>query len=139
MHFRRRLTPEARADLVPMIDVVFQLVIFFMVSSTFLVTPGISLILPSSSTAEPVVMAELVLTIASSEEIYLNRERHSLATLGDALDDLPEETRNETESVIVEGDRDVSYDLMVKVLDRLRAHGFRGISLKLREELEDSR
>ena len=46
MRFRRRLTPEARVDLIPMIDVVFQLVVFFMVSSTFMLTPGIKLALP---------------------------------------------------------------------------------------------
>ena len=46
MHFKQRLKPSVKADMVPMIDVVFQLVIFFMVSSTFIQTPGISIVLP---------------------------------------------------------------------------------------------
>jgi len=60
MRFRRKLTTRATVELVPLIDVVFQLVIFFMVSTTFILTPGISIILPGSTTAEPVLMTKLV-------------------------------------------------------------------------------
>lgn len=135
MKFRRRLTPEARVDLIPMIDVVFQLVIFFMVSSTFMLAPGIQLTLPSSTTAEPVIMTNIVVTIASQEEIYLNKNKHNLATFEDALLALTEEEKAEVSSVVINGDRDVSYDLMINVLDKLRLVGFKGVSLKL---LEDS-
>ena len=72
MRFKRRLMPQANVDLVPMIDVVFQLVIFFMVSTTFILTPGISLVLPGSTTSEPVVMTKFVVTVISENEIYLN-------------------------------------------------------------------
>ena len=134
MRFKRRLRPEARVDLIPMIDVVFQLVIFFMVSSTFLLTPGIDLVLPSSTTAEPVVMSELVVTIVSQEEIYVNKDRFTLAELDQVLSEIDESMRSDLDSVIIEGDRDASYDLMVKVLDKLRLYGFTGVSLKLRSE-----
>ena len=137
MRFRRRLSPEARVDLIPMIDVVFQLVIFFMVTSTFLMTPGINLILPSSTTAEPIIMTNLVVTIVSQEEIYLNKDRYTLAEYESALADIGDAEREEIGSVILEGDRDVSYDLMVKVLDKLRKYGFTGASLRLRESSEE--
>ena len=137
MQFRRRLRPEARADLIPMIDVVFQLVIFFMVSSTFLLTPGINLILPSSTTAEPVVMSKMVVTIVSQEEIYVNKDSYSLAEFENVLSEIDDNTRDQIGSVVIEGDRDVSYDLMVKVLDKLRLYGFTGASLKLREGAEE--
>ena len=75
MHFRRRLSPNANVDLVPMIDVVFQLVVFFMVSSTFVLTPGIAIDLPASSSTEPIVINRLVVTVVSQDEIYLNRDR----------------------------------------------------------------
>ena len=74
MQFRRRLKPQVNVNLVPMIDVVFQLVIFFMVSSTFILTPGISIIFPASTTSEPVVMSKLVVTVVSREEVYFNKE-----------------------------------------------------------------
>ena len=135
MQFKRRLSPESKVDLIPMIDVVFQLVIFFMVTSTFMMTPGIHLILPSSTTAEPVVMTEMVITISSQEEIYINKDKYTLQEFSDALGNLSESDREDIESVVIEGDQGVAYSLMIKVLDQLRLNGFSQFSLKLREEL----
>ena len=134
MQFKRRLTPEARVDLIPMIDVVFQLVIFFMVTSTFMMTPGINLNFPASTTTEPVLMTNIVVTVASQDEIYINRDRYTLASFEDALAGLDEQERAGIDSMVIEGDREVSYDLLVKVLDRLRLYGFTSVSLRLLED-----
>ncbi len=133
MHFRRRLTPQTKVDLIPMIDVVFQLVVFFMVTSTFIQTPGIALTLPGSSTAESVVMNRLVITLAGEEEIYLNKERYTLETLGAALGQFEKGEREQLRSIVIEGDEGVSYALMVKVMDVLRRRGFEGVSLRTRD------
>jgi biopolymer transport protein ExbD len=134
MQFRRRLTPNAKVDLIPMIDVVFQLVVFFMVSSTFIVTPGINIVLPRSETAEPVVMSKIVITVASRNEIYLNKDRYDLESLNEEFSKMGEEQREQIKTVVIEGDREVSYSLLVEVLDVLRKHGFKGVNLKMREE-----
>lgn len=132
MRFQRRLTPQYKADLVPMIDVVLQLVIFFMVSSTFIQTPGIPLVLPESKSSEGVAMTRLVVTVISEEEIYLNKERTEWSRLGEAVAGWETEGEDAPLSVIIEGDRSVSYDLLVRVLDVLRQEGFRGVSLRVR-------
>ena len=135
MQFKRRLKPTATVDIVPLIDVVFQLVVFFMVSSTFILTPGISLTLPEASSAEPTVMTRLVVTIAEEDQIYLNKEQYSLETLEEALQQFSQrEELREIQTVVVEGDQSVSYSLMVRVLDTLRRHGFEGVNLRMREE-----
>ncbi|MBN1686123.1 MAG: biopolymer transporter ExbD [Spirochaetales bacterium] len=136
MRFRRRLTPEARVDLIPMIDVVFQLVVFFMVTSTFVMGPGIKLALPTSTTTETVVMKdiELLVSITPEEVIYLNRDGYSLEELDGALGNFSAEQREGIESVIIEGDENISYELMIRVLDILRKNGFSNVSLKLRED-----
>ena len=85
MKFQRRLKPQATVDLVPMIDIVFQLVVFFMVSTTFIITPGIGLTFPASTTAEPIVMTKMVVTVKSREEIYLNQERINISLLEERL------------------------------------------------------
>jgi biopolymer transport protein ExbD len=133
MVFRRRLRPKADVDIVPLIDVMFQLVVFFMVSSTFIVTPGISLLLPESSSAEPVAMSKLVVSIISPDEVYVNQDRYALSSLDGGLKTLSEEDRRSIKTVVVEGDSGVSYSLMVSVLDVLRQNGFKGINLKTRE------
>lgn len=132
MTFKRRLKPTASVDLIPMIDVVFQLVVFFMVSSTFLLTPGITIELPDSSTAEPVVMTRLVVSVVSDQEIYLNRERFSLESLSEGVSSFRD--KEAVEAVIIEGDSGVSYSLMVRLLDILRENGFTGITLRTMEE-----
>ena len=133
MRFERRLKVISGADLIPMIDVVFQLVIFFMLSSTFIQTPGIALQMPESTSAEPVVMTKLVVTVLPDESVYLNDSKYDLQTLDQALKALPEDVRAELSSVVIEGDMQVSYDLMIRVLDILRHNGFSGVNLRLRE------
>ncbi len=135
MVFKRRLKPVATVDLIPMIDVIFQLVIFFMVSSTFILTPGIPLELPDSTSAEPVVLTKLIVTMISEDELYLNEERTSVADLYDLINSLPEKSVEDIQSVIVEGDRRASYSLMVNVLDILRESGFTGINLRMRDSV----
>ena len=128
MQFRRRLKPNATVDLVPMIDVVFQLVIFFMVSTTFILTPGINLSLPESTTAEPVAASKIIVTVVDEDEIYLNKDRVTLESLIPLLQEM---RRGATEgSVVVEGDRNVSYAVLIRVLDVLRASGFSGANLR---------
>ena len=134
MRFRRSLTTRTNVELIPLIDVVFQLVVFFMVSTTFILTPGISLVLPGSETSEPVIMTKLIVTIVSEEEIYLNKERYDLNGLEGKLALLTEEEKEEIKTVVIEGDEEVSYRLMVDVLDTLRKNGFKGVNLKTRQE-----
>lgn len=137
MRFQRRLRTNSDVNLVPMIDVVFQLVIFFMVSTTFSVNPGISLALPDSTTAEPVAMTKLVVSIISEEEIYLNQDQYNLYTIDNALASIGDETQEEIQTVVVEGDKNVSYELMIKVLDVLRKNNFKGMNLRTRPVVEE--
>ena len=136
MRFQRRLSPQSKVDLIPMIDVVFQLVVFFMVSSTFNMTPAITLNLPSATTADVVSVTNLTITIQSADEIYLNQEPHDLASLSRRLEAYTREDREEIQSVMVQADAEVSYRVMIQVLDILRESGFYGISLKTLMEEE---
>lgn len=134
MQFRRRLNARSVVDLIPMIDVVFQLILFFLVSTTFAILPGITLQLPTSSTAEPTAMTRLVIVVVNRDEIYLNKDRFTLTELEERLSKLSEAERAEIKSVTLEADRSISYGLTISVLDVLRRSGFRGINLHTLEE-----
>ena len=136
MRFRRKLQLRTTLDLVPLIDVVFQLIIYFMVATTFIVTPGISLLLPRSTTSEPVAMTRLVVTILSRDEIYLNKERYDLRGLDGRLRAISKVEKEKVKTIIIEGDSDVPYSLMVDVLDILRNNGFKGVNLRTRQVKE---
>jgi biopolymer transport protein ExbD len=133
MRFRRRLAAETNLNLIPLIDVVFQLIVFFMVATTFIITPGISLVLPTSATAEPVAMTRLVVTVVSSQEVYFNKEKYDMAGLSRRLSEMTDKERAEIKTVVLEGDRSAPYSLLIQVLDALRQNGFRGINLRTKE------
>src|SRR5512136_2174682 len=112
MRFRRKFEPQASINLVPMVDVVFQLVLFFLVSTTLALVPGIRLKLPASGTTERVPMRQLVVTVASATELWLNNEPLASASqLNDTLAAMSESDRAALESVIIEADQQCPYGL----------------------------
>src|SRR6056297_2438189 len=127
MLFRRRLQPMVNVDLVPMIDVVFQLVVFFMLSSTLITRTGLDLDLPDASSGQETVTSSVVLTVVSADEIHLGDEIYTLAELSVVLGERVEEF--EGRSISIEADAALPYGTMVSVLDLLRRNGFRGANL----------
>ncbi|OHD13548.1 MAG: biopolymer transporter ExbD [Spirochaetes bacterium GWB1_48_6] len=132
MTFRRRLSTKSSVDLVPMIDVSITILFFFMVSTTFNVAPAITMLLPTSQTAEQTTVTTLTVSVKDKYNIYLNQELHSLESLSLRLSAYSEQERREIKSVMVLGDEGVSYALMIEVLDALRIAGFQSINLKTR-------
>ena len=130
MIIARRLRPRVMLDLTPLIDVVFQLVVFFMISSVFNVSPGIELELPDSSTSEAVEVTQLVVTVSGADEVYLNRELVALGALGERLGKWRDGGRLEGEgALLVEADAGVPYETIVRVLDEVRRGGVRAVNL----------
>ena len=133
MRFRRKFEPQASINLVPMVDVVFQLVLFFLVSTTLALVPGIRLQLPASGTEENVPIRQLVVTVASPTELWFNNEPvESPAGLDRRLAGMSEADRQALESVIIEADQQVPYGLMIEVLDALRRNGLKDVGLRTR-------
>ncbi len=129
MIFERRLKPHIHVDLTPLIDVVFQLVIFFMISSVFNIAPGISLKLPQSATAENVEITELRLTVLSEQEIFVNKEACTLKTLEEALKQVMGQSSLKEPVAVLDGKGDIPYQLMIDILDALRKEGLDAVNL----------
>jgi biopolymer transport protein ExbD len=132
MRFRRKFEPQSAINLVPMVDVVFQLVLFFLVSTTLALVPGIRLQLPASGTAENVPVRQLVVTVVSPTELWFNNEPVATRGTRRALAAMSEADRTALESVIIEADQQVPYGLMVEVLDALRRNGLKDVGLRTR-------
>ena len=130
MILRLRLKPRVMLDLTPLIDVVIQLIVFFMISSVFNTAPGIELDLPDSSTSETVEIDELRITIVGEDEIYLNRDLIALSTIGETLRDWRQQGRVSDDSVLImEGDTAVPYKTIIAVLDQARKGGMDAVNL----------
>jgi biopolymer transport protein ExbD len=133
MKFKRKLETRAVVDLVPMIDVVFQLILFFLVSTTFAVLPGISLQLPASETAEGTRTNGITITVSAEGAVMVNSESVPLEGLDAALERLSIAAPRDAVPVSLEADERTQNGTIVRVLDSLRRTGFVGVNLRTRE------
>ena len=73
---------QSNIDMTPMLDVVFQLILFFLVSTTFAILPGIKLNLPQSTTAESTSMQGITISASENGELFFNDTKVDMNTLG---------------------------------------------------------
>lgn len=125
----------AQVDLVPMIDIVFQLILFFLVSTTFAMLPGISLNLPESTTAEGVSSGGITITMKEDGQIWYKSTQVDLESLNRelaAFDQVTYEERAEY-PINLEADSLVTNGQIVTVFDILRQNGFSAVNLRTTE------
>lgn len=121
LQFTRPKSEAVRLELAPLIDVIFQLLIFFMISSSFLY-PSLSINLPKIET--PIVSdqhQELVLSVAKGGDYFLNGDPISKDQLSNALESaLAEKTKK---SVFFHADNSIPYQQVVEVMNLANAAG----------------
>lgn len=125
----------AQVDLVPMIDIVFQLILFFLVSTTFAMLPGISLNLPESTTSEGVSSGGITITMKEDGQIWYKSTQVDLESLNRelaAFDQVTYEERAEY-PINIEADSLVTNGQIVTVFDILRQNGFSAVNLRTTE------
>jgi biopolymer transport protein ExbD len=106
-------------NIVPMIDVIFAILAFFMVSSLSLTrSQGLPVNLPSAQTSEPKQTAQINITIETDGDMFLDRQPIELAQLKGALTE--KIAPNSDSLVIINADEKVEHGQVVKVMDRLR-------------------
>ena len=105
-------------NITPLIDVLFILIIFFTVSSTFLEQPGIKLELPEAKTSAPQRIEKAVLSITPDSKVFLNGNEVALAALPVQLRQMMEQSSDK--SLIVSADKGVRHGLVVQVMDIAR-------------------
>ena len=127
----RRRSVNATVDMTPMLDVVFQLIIFFLVSTTFAVLPGINLNLPESTTAESTSNLGITITADKNGRLWFNDEQVTFKTLGDKLANFDTKKTKKTEfPVTIEADDLVTNGTIVKLFDVIRQSGYASINLR---------
>ena len=131
----RRNRNSAQVDLVPMIDIVFQLILFFLVSTTFALLPGISLNLPESSTSEGVSSGGITITMKETGEIWFNSTPVDLDSLNKELAGFQEVSYEERLQfpINLEADSLVTNGEIVRIFDILRQNGFSAVNLRTTE------
>ena len=126
---------RSNVDMTPMIDIVFQLILFFLVSTTFATLPGIKLNLPQSHTAESTSLMGITITADESGALYFNDKEVSMTGLGEELLSFDTGTTKKEEfPVSLEADAEVTNGTIVKIFDVIRESGYCVINLRTTAE-----
>jgi len=116
---RRRRKPVS-IDMSPLIDCIFQLLIFFMLSSTFL-TPSIKLTLPTAAASTSAADQFLMVTLGADDETYVNQDRVTPEQLEAKLRGIL--AAQEHKVVTIRGDEKIPYGRFVQALEAAKAAG----------------
>lgn len=112
---------RALLNITPLIDVLFILIIFFAVSSTFLEQPGIKLALPEAQKTDLQKIEKAVLFVTVNQELLFREKEISIENLGPILKDAMDQSIDR--ALIVNADKGVQHGFVVKVMDIARQNG----------------
>lgn len=115
MRFPRRRREAVEVNLTPLIDVVFLLLIFFMVSTTFETRQALELELPESESGQDMAASPVMLVVTASGDYRLGETVMRAATLGKALSAEAEQAREH--GLVIEADGRADHRDVVRVLD----------------------
>lgn len=121
IEFEERKKIDTHLNIAPLIDVVFQLLIFFALSSQFVVHRGIKINLPMALSAKIQNEQNIVITITQENNLYLDKEQVSMDTLAEKLKIKMLGSKKKT--VVISADEKVNLGLAIKVMDIAKQSG----------------
>ena len=121
------LDEESQVDLTPLIDVVFIMLIFFIVTATFVKETGIDVNRPDAPTAEVNKKANILIAIDSNNNIWLDRRKIDIRSVIPNIKRLRSE--NPQGSVVIQADEESKNKMLVEVMDAARQAGVANIAL----------
>lgn len=102
-------------------DIVMLLLIFFLLTSQFVIITGVQVRLPKSETSETINENQFIVSITKSNDIYLGSEKISLGTLGGKIIQL--QKQNQQKNLVIKADKDVPVEMLIKVIDIAKGSG----------------
>ena len=128
MEFEGRSRIRTQLDIAPLVDIVFLLLVFFLLTSSFQQPEALDLVLPASATAESSdPNARLVVGIASDGSLSISGDAVTKADFGAVL--ARELGESSSKSVTLKSDRSVAIEQVAQVMDLLRAGGVEALEI----------
>ncbi len=133
MRIRRGFTKRPRIEMIPLIDVVFLLLVFFIYSMfSMTVHRGLPVNLPTASTATVDKKAFITITLQQDGRLFVEDQEVDTRTLPSLL--VKERKQNPDIQVYLRADRDVSYQRAVEIMDLTRSAGIHKLALETQWE-----
>ena len=131
-HFQNLVDEEeAQIDMTPMLDVVFIMLIFFIVTASFVKEAGIDVNRPEASTAVKKDRANVLIAISDTGEIWINKRRVDERAVQANIERLHAE--NPQGTVVIQADKKATTETLIKVMDASRAAGVYDVSIAAQE------
>jgi biopolymer transport protein ExbD len=124
---RARDKDESEVNLTPMLDVTFIMLIFFIVTASFVKEAGIDVTRPPAATAERKERGNILVAITANDQIWIDRRQVDARSIRPNIERLHAE--NPQGSVVIEADKDSKNGLLVTVMDAARLAGVKNVSL----------
>ncbi len=132
MRLQARPRRQAAIHITSLIDVIFMLLLFFMITSTFLEQPGIQLELPAAKTASVAEPQEYVLSVDRQGALFLNRRPLDLESLEGAIREALPGMKDS--ALVLKADREVAHGLVVRIMDLAKRGGVRKLIIGTKPE-----
>ena len=133
VHARPKKRYAVQMPITPLIDIVFMLLIYFLLTTNFMVDEGIKIKLPQARAAAPQTEETITVFVDSQGQAFLGEEEISLDRLFDRLKEKIGDRQDEL--VVVRADRAVMLNKAVKVMDIAKAAGAGRLCLATEKEL----
>lgn len=125
--FHQAQEQDASVDITPMLDVVFIMLIFFIVTATFVKISGIEVDAPKASTTVVQEKANILIAIDANNKVWINRREVDMRALRPNIERLHAE--NPKGIVVIQADKMSRNEILVKVMDASRKAGVYDIAL----------
>lgn len=126
---RNRHAPMAEINVTPFVDVMLVLLIIFMVAAPLLQV-GVPLELPQAKGQQLEAKNEpLAISVKTDGTIYIAEQQVKLEEVADKLKAIAQTRRGDDEPIFVRGDKGVTYGVIMRVMGRISASGFKKVSL----------
>lgn len=125
--YKKSTKLSADINMAPMIDIVFQLLTFFMITSTFIQTASLNVNLPTSRTSDSIPDQQNTVTLYQNGTMEWNEQNITEKELNQKLQELHQ--KNPDATVVIQGDEGIPYGTLIKIMDQARSAGLKRLSL----------
>lgn len=127
MKLKGNLDEDSIVLITPLIDIMFLILIFFVLNTSFTKNRVVEVDVPQTISGSVVGEIETKILLTKQHRIYINEEETTLSAFSLAL--LNSIGTISDPLIIIEGDKEISYDFLMSIMDRVKVLGFNNISL----------
>ena len=126
-HTQTESAEETEINMTPMLDIVFIMLIFFIVTTSFLKESGVSVNRPTAATAQKQDKGNILIAIRPNGEVWIDKRNVDIRAVRANVQRLV--AQNPESAVVIQADEDAKTGLLVKVMDQVRLAGVENVSI----------